>query len=121
MTPSPPPPPRNPRPLLVTFHCGFFFLYLSVFLMSISHRELEGHFDQMGPTFIRDMLLFMSAAFVGYVGLWNLRRWSLLLLFLVGVPFCVYGFWAGRAILLNFLPLLTALTCLPLWPILRKP
>ena len=115
------PEPRNPRPLLVTFHCGVFFLYLSVFLMSVSNRELQSHFEQMGPTFIRDMMIFMGVGFIGYVGLWNLRRWGLVLLALMGIPFCAYGFWVGRAVLLNFLPIVAAITCLPLWPVLKKP
>ncbi|MEX2606455.1 MAG: hypothetical protein WD708_03845 [Kiritimatiellia bacterium] len=107
------------RPLLITFHCGVYFLYLSVFMMSIAHVDLESHFEQMGPTFIRDMLLFMGLGFVGYVGLWNQRRWSIVLLILVGIPFCIYGFHVGKPILLNFLPLIAAFTCLPLWPVLK--
>jgi len=109
------------RPLLITFHCGAYFLYFAVFLMSIANANIEGHFDQMGPNFIRNMLLFMGGCFVGYIGLWNQRRWSILLLILIGIPFCAYGFVVGKAILLNFLPLITAFTCLPLWPVLKKP
>ena len=112
-------PSPNARPLLITFHCGVYFLYLSVFMMSIAHVDLEGHFEQMGPTFIRNMLIFMGLGFVGYIGLWNQRRWSIVLLLLVGIPFCIYGFHVGKPILLNFLPLIAAITCLPLWPVLK--
>lgn len=89
--------------------------------MSVSNRNVQPHFDQMGPTFIRDMLLFMGLGFFGYLGLWNMRRWGLILLLLMGVPFCWYGFHAGRAILLNFLPLVTVITCLPMWPVFKSP
>ena len=117
------PEPRNPRPLLVTFHCGVFFLYLSVFLMSVSNRNIQPHFEQMGPTFIRDMMVFMGICFVGYLGLWNLRRFGILLLLAVSGPFIWYGIHmeVGRAIFIHFLPLIAAITCLPLWPILGKP
>jgi hypothetical protein len=50
-----------------------------------------------------------------------MRRWGLILLLLMGVPFCWYGFHAGRAILLNFLPLVTVITCLPMWPVFKSP
>lgn len=109
------------RPLLITFHCGAYFLYFAVFMMSISNANIESHFSQMGPNFIRHMLIFMGICFVAYVGLWNQRRWGVRLLFLVGIPFCGYGFVVGKPILLNFLPLIAAITCLPLWPVLRKP
>lgn len=109
------------RPLLITFHCGVYFLYFAVFLMSISRADIENHFAQMAPHFIRNMLWFMGAGFVGYLGLWNQRRWGVLLLILVGIPFCIYGFMVGKAVLVNFLPLIAAITCLPLWPVLKKP
>lgn len=83
--------------------------------------KLESHFSQMGPHFIRNMLLFMGFCFVGYLGLWNQRRWGVLMLLVAGIPFCAYGFLVGKPILLNFVPLIAAFTCLPLWPVLRKP
>jgi hypothetical protein len=109
------------RPLLITFHCGIYFLYFAVFMMSISNANIVEHFDNMGPNFIRNMLIFMGLCFVGYIGLWNQRRWSILFLVVVGIPFCIFGFVSGKAILLNFLPLIAAITCLPLWPVLKKP
>lgn len=109
------------RPLLITFHCGIFFLFFAVFMMSISNANIESHFSQVAPNFIRNMLILMSFCFVGYIGLWNQRRWGVLLLFAAGIPFCIYGFVVGKPILLNFVPLITAITCLPLWPVLRKP
>lgn len=90
-------------------------------MMSISNANIEGHFDQVGPTFIRNMVILMSICFVGYIGLWNQRRWGVLLLLLSGIPFCAYGFYVDRPILLNFLPLIAGITCFPLWPVLRKP
>jgi len=109
------------RPLLITFHCGVYFLYFAVFMMSISNANLVGHFDSVGTNFIRNMLILMSFCFVGYIGLWNQRRWSILLLLLSGTPFCAYGFIVGEPALLNFLPLIAAITCFPLWPVLKKP
>lgn len=109
------------RPLLVTFHCGAFFLAYAVFMMSISNRRTEEIFNQMGPNFIRDMLILMSLCFVGYIGLWNMRRWGVRLLFLAGAALCGYGFYIDYPIPLNFLPLIAALTCLPMWPVLRRP
>jgi hypothetical protein len=67
------------------------------------------------------MMIFMGLGLVGYIGLWNLRRWGLYLLVLMGIPFCIYGFRVGHPILLNFLPLIAAITCLPMWPMLKKP
>ena len=114
-------PRRQDRPLLVTFHCGVYFVFYAVFMMSISRADLEEHFSQMGPTFIRDMLILLSVNFVGYIALWNMRRSGVILLVLGGLPLCVYGFWVGQAILLNFLPLLAALTTAPMWPVLKTP
>lgn len=109
------------RPLLITFHCGVYFLFFAVFLMSIANKNLEAHFNQMGPNFIRNMLIFMGSCFVGYIGLWNQRRWSLVLLVLTGIPFCAYGFVVGKPVMVNFVPLIAAVTCLPLWPVLKSP
>ncbi|MDF3128961.1 hypothetical protein P0Y35_07120 [Kiritimatiellaeota bacterium B1221] len=109
------------RPLLITFHCGAFFLTFAVFLMSISNSSLEGHFSQLGENFIRNMLIMMTVCFVAYLGLWNMRRWGVLLLILSGIPFCIYGFVVKEPALVNFLPLIAGLTCFPMWPILRKP
>lgn len=106
---------------MITFHCGFFFVYYSVFMMSISNREVEGHFDQMGPTFIRDMLILLSTNFVGYIALWNLRRMGVVILGIGGLALCVYGFYIGQPILLNFLPLVAAITTAPMWPVLKTP
>jgi len=112
-------PSPHSRPLLITFHCGIFFLYLSVFLMSISNRELESHFSQMGPQFIPVMLGFMGVFFIAYLGLWNQRRWSLILLLAAGPLFIFYGFRIGNPILLNFIPMIAGVTCLPLWPVMK--
>jgi len=112
---------RQSRPLLITFHCGFYFVYYSVFMMSISNRNVEGHFDQMGPTFIRDMLILMSVNFVGYLALWNMRRMGVVLLGIGGAALCGYGFYIGHPILLNFVPLVAAITTLPMWPVLKTP
>jgi hypothetical protein len=109
------------RPLLITFHCGAYFLYMAVFMMSIANKNIESHFSQMGPHFIRNMLIMMAVGFVAYIGLWNQRRWGVILLFIIGIPFCAYGFMMGKPILLNFLPVIAAITCFPLWPVLRKP
>ncbi|WFB35746.1 hypothetical protein P3T73_16460 [Kiritimatiellota bacterium B12222] len=114
-------PSSNVRPLLITFHCGIYFLYFAVFMMSISNSRLEEHFNQIGPGFIRNMLILMSICFVGYIGLWNQRRWGILLLILAGIPLCAYGFIVKAPIPINFFPLIAAITCLPFWPILKKP
>jgi hypothetical protein len=113
--------PRNPRPLLITFHCGIFFLYYAVFMMSISNREVEPHFEQMGPDFIRNMLIILSVNFVGYLALWNLRRTGVVILGIAGAVLCAYGFMVGQPILLNYLPLVAALTTAPMWPVLKTP
>ena len=120
MTPSPKQV-RHPRPLLITFHCGIYFVFYAVFMMSISHRDVEGHFAQMGPNFIRNMLILLSINFVGYVALWNLRKAGVVILGLAGIALCAYGFIIGQPILLNFLPLIAALTTLPMWPVLKTP
>ena len=117
----PNPMPRHPRPLLITFHCGVFFVYMSVFMMSISNREIVGHFEQNGPTFIRDMLILFGVNFVGYLLLWNLRKAGIVILLLGGIPFCIYGFATGTVALVNYLPLVAAVTSAPLWPILKTP
>jgi CHASE2 domain-containing sensor protein len=82
---------------------------------------VEGHFDQMGPTFIRDMLILLSINFVGYLALWNLRKMGVVILGIAGAALCGYGFYIGHPILLNFIPLLAALTTAPMWPVLKTP
>ena len=67
------------------------------------------------------IMIMMAVGFVAYIGLWNQRRWGVILLFIIGIPFCAYGFMVGKPILLNFLPVIAAITCFPLWPVLRKP
>ena len=75
----------------------------------------------MGPNFIRDMLILMSVNFVGYLALWNLRKSGVVILGLAGASLCAYGFYIGQPILLNYLPLIAALTTAPMWPVLKTP
>ncbi len=107
--------------MMVVMHCGIFFLVYVVFLNSIGRRDVEEAFDKISPTYIRDMLILLSICFVGYIGLWNLRRWGVVLLLLMSIPLIAFGIQVKSLGLPNFLPLIAGLTSLPLWPSLKKP
>ncbi len=110
----------RPRPLLVTFHCGAFFLYFAVFLTSLGIREVVERFDAaFGPSYIPTMLCLLGSCFAGYLALWNLRRVAFVILLLAGIPLLLFGLTAQSRSLVHALPLLAVLTSLPLWPLLR--
>jgi hypothetical protein len=73
------------RPLLVIFHGGFFFAIFILFVTSIGRKDVEEALNQVGPNHIRNLLILMTTAFAGYLGLWFLQRWSLILLALSGI------------------------------------
>lgn len=109
------------RPLLITFHCGVFFAVYVIFVMSIGRRDVEEQFNLIGPDYIRDMLILLSLSFAGYIGLWNQRRFSLILLPVMGVLLIVFGIRVGSFSLPNALPLIAGLTCLPMWSLFKSP
>jgi len=109
------------RPILVVFHCGAFFAVYGIFVISIGRRDVEAAFANIHPDYIRNMLVLMSLCFAGYIGLWNQRRWSLVLLPLCGAALLAFGIRMKSLGLPNFLPLLAGLTSLPLWPVFKKP
>ena len=107
--------------MLVVMHCGVFFLVYVVFLNSIGRHDVEESFSNIGPNYIRDMLILLTICFVGYIGLWNLRRWGVVILLLMSLPLIAFGFSMRSLGLPNFLPLIAGLTSLPLWPNLKSP
>jgi len=111
------------RPLLVTFHCGVFFFVYALFVVSIGRRDVEEAFATIHPDYIRNMLALYTLNFIGYLGLWNLRKWGWILLLLGGVPLAVYGHSIADRTHVNFipyyLPVVAAVTTLPLWPALK--
>ncbi len=110
---------RNSRPLLVTFHCGVFFFAFAMFSLSVGRQDVEANFNLIHPDYIRNMLILMTLNFVGYIGLWNMRKFSVILLAIGGVLLIAHGFWVSSISLVNFLPFLAALTSLPLWPMFK--
>lgn len=116
--------PSFPRPLMVTFHCGLFFFVFALFTLAIGRRDVEEAFARIDEHYIRNMLALLSLNMIGYIGLWNLRKWGLVALLLAGVPLAVYGhLLAAKGNPVNFiphyLPLVAAITTLPLWPVMK--
>lgn len=109
------------RPMMIVFHCGAFFAVYSIFVIGIGRRDVEEAFSTIHPDYIRNMLILMSLCFVGYIGLWNQRRWSIPALLLSGTALLAFGLRVNSLGLPNFLPLLAGLTTLPLWPVLKRP
>ncbi len=107
--------------MLIVFHCGAFFAVYSIFVISIGRRDVEETFATIHPDYIRNMLILMSFCFIGYIGLWNERRWSIPALLVFGTVLLLFGFRMGSVGLPNFLPLLAGLTSAPLWPLLKRP
>ncbi len=108
------------RPLLVIFHGAFFFTAYILFITSIGRKDVEEALNQVGPDHIRNLLALLTAAFAGYLGLWFLQRWSLFLLALSGIALIAYGHRVDSVSLVNYLPLLAAITSLPLWPMMAN-
>jgi hypothetical protein len=108
------------RPLLIIFHGGFFFATYILFVTSIGRHDVEAALNQNGPNFIRNMLILMTLSFAGYLGLWFMQRWSLLLLAVTGGSLIAYGYSVGSVSIVNYLPLLAAITSLPFWPVMAN-
>lgn len=107
------------RPLMIVFHCGVYFAVYTIFLNSIGRSDVEEAFANIHPDYIRNMLILLSLGFVGYIGLWRMRRWSIIYLIITGVVLIGYGVFVKSLGLPNFLPLLAGLFSLPLWPMLK--
>lgn len=107
------------RPLMIVFHCGVYFAVFMIFINSIGRSDVEEAFSTIHPEYIRNMLILMSITFVGYIGLWCMRRWSVIYLIVMGLVLIGYGFFVKSLGLPNFLPLLAGLFSLPLWPMLK--
>ena len=75
---------------------------------------------QLGDDYIRNMLILLSGCFIGYIGLWNMRRWGLILLSVGAVGLLGYAATVGHVSLPFFLPLVAALTTAPLWPMMKR-
>lgn len=107
------------RPLMIVFHCGVYFAVFTIFLNSIGRSDVEEALDAIHPEYIRNMLILLTATFVGYIGLWRMRRWSVVYLILAGFVLIGFGISVKSLGLPNFLPLLAGLFTLPLWPMLK--
>lgn len=107
------------RPLMIVFHCGVYFAVFTIFINSIGRSDVEEAFNLIHPQYIQTMLSLLSLCFVGYIGLWRMRRWSVIYLILAGGALIGYGVFVKSLGLPNFLPLLAGLFSLPLWPILK--
>ena len=121
---SAPLPPRNPRPLLITFHCGIFFAVFSLVLMSISRKDIQEVWDAVTPHHIPTMLMLYGVNFVGYMLLWNLRKSAFIVLIPGAILLALYGHMlSGIGVPVNFiphyLPAIAVMTTFPLIPILK--
>lgn len=115
---------RNPRPLLITFHCGLYFALFSLVMMSISRKDIQAAWDEISPHHIPTMLMLMGVNFLGYMLLWNLRKSAFILLIPGAILLAVYGhFLSSAGVSVNFiphyLPAVAVLTTFPLLPILK--
>lgn len=107
------------RNLLIVFHCGIFFLLYTVFIMSIGRKDVEQMAAAMPPDYIRNMLILLTTCLAGYLGLWNLRRWGLVLVGIGGVALLGYAGSLGVWNPPMFFPILAAITTAPMWPVLK--
>jgi len=117
-------PPRNPRPLLITFHCGIFFAVFSLILMSISRKDIQAVWDEISPHHIPTMLMLFGVNFVGYLLLWNLRKSAFAILIPGAILLAVYGHLLANAgvpvnYIPHYLPVIAVMTTLPLLPMLK--
>lgn len=116
------PPPKPNRPLMVVFHFGIFFLVYTNFLLRLGTPEVVEHFETISRNFIRNHLILLSFGFVGYLGLWNMRRFAIPWLILTGVLLIVYAHQLESSnFLLGSIPFLAGVTCIPLWPVMKTP
>lgn len=109
------------RPLMIVFHCGIYFAVYILFVNSIGRADVEEAFSAIRPNYIPEMLTLLTLGFIGYIGLWLMRRWSIPVLLLTGLVLLVYGLRIQSFGLPNLLPLLAGLFSLPLWPMLKSP
>lgn len=116
------PPPQTRRPLLVVFHFGIYFLVFTQFLIWLGNAEVIEQLEAISPHYIRNHVILLSFGFVGYLGLWNMRRFSIPWLALAGILLMAYAHRLGSSnFLLGAMPLLAGLTCVPLWPSMKTP
>lgn len=112
---------KEPTPILITFHCGIYLVLYVSFVMSLGRQDVVDFFNQIAPTYIRDMLVIQTLTCVGYFGMWAFRRWGLAFVGVGGLLMNIVFIYHTQKFNPFFLvPIVAALTTAPMWPIMKK-